>query len=132
MEYLKCNHAESIFFKGERAYYDSKEVSLILASYSSLIVGQDNRKLASLSKIVASCLLVSRNGFKTVWEHYEYPFLFFIGSGTEDNVVIERIRKNTFLEDILQVLTNTLVIYRSFEQDVLWVRKTADTIFPNF
>ena len=129
----KCiGHAESVFFKGERAFYESEEINLLLNKYSTYIIQPENRNTTSLCSITPGCLTISRNGFKIIWEHFEYPFLFFVGKGMLESTIIECLSKDLFLEDILKVLTNTLVVYRSFEQDVFWVQKSTDIAFPDF
>ena len=133
LDYLfeKCvEQATGIFFKGERAYFDSEEINQLLNLYSIKTIASGNLRQSSVFKIIASCLLVSRSGFNQIWEHYEYPFLFFVGSGITDNEVFNRLSQNALLEDTLNGLKNTYVFYRSFEQDVLWIQKSKDAIFP--
>lgn len=126
--FIKCsNISESIYFKGVRAYYESEEISAVLKKYSNSIFSD-----TSFGKITASSLLISRNGFSNLWEHYEYPFLFFVGNAVQQKILEQKFKNNWVIEDIMKSLTSSLVIYRSFEQDVIWVMKTDDLIFPNF
>ena len=117
------------FFKGDRAIYESEDINSILNSCSSKVISF--KKNIYLSKIKPSCLIISRNSFKTIWDHYEYSMLFFVGARMDENIAIESMENKFFLDEILNSLISTLVIYKSFEENVLWVQKSVDINFPD-
>ena len=88
-------------------------------------------KSASVYKVMPGILIISRNAFKHIWEHYEYPFLFFMDQENEgDNV--DLLRRPFSVDELINRLKKTLVIYKSFELDVLWILKSGDIMFPDF
>lgn len=126
------SHAESVYFIGLRPSYDSKEVNQLLNTYSCSILEQGSNNIDPFRKIIPSCLLAPRNGFNTIWELYEYPFLFFVGKGNSEQTAIESLRNMQTLENTLPIINNTIVVYRSFEQDVIWIQKSNDIAFPDW
>lgn len=117
-----------IYFKGERAYSQNSEVNSLLKAYSSL----KNNSDISFAKIVKSSLLC-RNGFSNIWQHYEYPFLFFFKDDPSEDNFEQNFKFNWTIENVMETLTvDALVIYKSFEQDVIWIMKTSNLSFPSF
>lgn len=125
--FSKCSDvSENIYFKGVRAYYESEKINALLKNYSNSIISD-----ISFAEITPSRFLISRKGFSNLWQHYEYPFLFFVGKGVQDKNFEQIFINGWVIEDVMKSLTSSLVIYRSFEQDVIWMMKTNDLIFPD-
>jgi len=43
-----------------------------------------------------------------IWEHYEYPFIFFIGKEIQEDYIIEQLKKNSFLSDTISDAGNKI------------------------
>jgi hypothetical protein len=66
---------------------------------------------------------LSRNGLAEIWNLYEYPALFFLNERDKLKDLREACSKNESIEVIQQKINGLTVLYKSFERDVLWLRR---------
>jgi hypothetical protein len=115
---------DAFYFLGSRAWLkpDGFDVTLQHLSESVFLdEGKDHDRV--FFQLKSSSLMYNRRMLSKVWLYYEYPSVIFLGDREDEQYLIDMIRSNNLgLSDIIvSNIPNTTIMYRSFEQDVLWM-----------
>jgi hypothetical protein len=127
--------SDAVYFGGQRLYFKNQEFDETISFLSEKILYQDNFTI--LFKLNASGIVVSRNLVSKLWLYYEYPAIFFLKDNNyESELVILYKGNNTYESIIAKTSANLLVLYQSFEQDVLWIQsnqmRDLDTVIQYY
>jgi len=102
---------EGFYFLGSRIWSTSDEYDQTLDYLSDeILIDQGKEHSKILFRLKDSSLMYNRKLASHMWDYYEYPSIIFLGSRENEQILTKEI----------------VVIYRSFEQDVLWIKSNVD------
>jgi hypothetical protein len=120
-DFLFDQNKKLIFFNGFRLLGDLDDAFLrLINTYaSSNLVVKDNYHNIFM-RIDGANILV-RSGIAELWNSYEYPSFIFLDNENEIDDVSEMCINKFPSEQITERFKDITIVYKSFEQNVLWV-----------
>ncbi len=123
--------AANVYFIGNRLDFLPPDLEIMVNGLADqqirLSPKQDYSHIAF--KVKLSDILVSRSRLNELWECYEYPTLIFVKDKL-NSYEFSRLFDAKYNEDFFVFLESFVIVYKSFELDVLWVEKTIDLKLP--
>jgi hypothetical protein len=118
---------DNVYFNGRRIWTMGLDFDDIL-SYLSDATFFDKRKNESeiLFRVKNSSIMYNRRLVSNMWDYYEYPSFIFLEDKSQEEALIKAYKKRTFIDDIIEKTDGLLIMYRSFEQDVIWIKGNVD------
>jgi hypothetical protein len=118
---------DNIYFEGARIWSKVEEFDQTL-NYLSEQVLIDTRKNHSkiLFRLKNSSILYNRKLASQIWDYYEYPCFIFLGDVNNEQKLIQACEVKPLNDDIIESVEDIVIMYRSFEQNVLWIKSNLD------
>ena len=114
---------EGFYFLGNRIWSNIDEYDQTLAYLSEkILIDQGKEHSEILFRLKDSSLIYNRRFASRMWDYYEYPSFVFLGSKENEQILTQGYRNKLFHDDVIERLEEIIVIYRSFEQNVLWIK----------
>ena len=125
---------DSVYFKGSRIWSKSDEFDQTLNYLSEQIFIQEKNDSEILFRLKNSSIQSNRRLVAQMWELYEYPSFIFLGERYTEDALVKSYSDNMLHDDIIKNLEDVLILYRSFEPNVLWIKGSVDIkkILDNF
>jgi hypothetical protein len=115
---------DNVYFKGSRIWSERDEFDQTLSYLSEQIFIRVKDDSEILFRLKNSSIQSNRRLVAQMWEWYEYPCFIFLGDRPSEDLLIKSYEDNRFANDIVENLEDVLVLYRSFEQNVLWIKSS--------
>lgn len=117
------NLFEGIYFLGNRNWSDNKEFDNTLNYLSEeLLLDKDKQHSEILFRLKNSFVKFNRRLVSQMWDYYEFPCFIFLGDLSNEANLLQINRSKIFYDDIINNIDDILLLYRSFQQDVLWIK----------
>lgn len=121
------NLFEKAYFQGHRKWaHDSEYDQAIYYLAEQIFIDKRNHPEEILFSVKDSSLMHNRRLASKIWGYYEYSSLVFLGNKRNEEPLIKAYKNNFLHEDIINHVDDILIIYRSFQPDVLWIRSDSD------
>jgi len=118
---------EGFYFLGSRIWSTSDEYDQTLDYLSDeILIDQGKEHSKILFRLKDSSLMYNRKLASHMWDYYEYPSIIFLGSRENEQILTKGYKNKLFHDDMIERIEEIVVIYRSFEQDVLWIKSNVD------
>jgi len=114
---------EGFYFVGNRIWSNIDEYDQTLGYLSEEILidqGEDYSEI--LFRLKDSSLIYNRRLASRMWDYYEYPSFVFLGSKENEQILTQGYRSKLLHDDMIERMEEIIVLYRSFEQNVLWIK----------
>ena len=66
--------------------------------------------------------MYNRRLVSQMWDYYEYPCFIFLGDKNNEQALIQKNGSNLFYDSAIENIEDVVIMYRSFEQNVLWIK----------
>jgi len=114
---------KGFYFFGNRIWTNSDELDQTLDYLSEeILIDQNKDHSKILFHVKESFLIYNRKLVSQVWDYYEYPCFIFLGENENEQILIQEFKNNLFYDDIVEKAEDIIIMYRSFEPDVLWIK----------
>jgi len=114
--------SDAVYFKGFRFYFKDEDFTSTINYVADEILAYDGKDyFGLLFRLKPSSLIYNRNLVSKLWEYYEYPTLIFLKDQLEENDLIDAFNNGMVITEDLE---SVYIIYRSFQQNVLWVKSS--------
>jgi hypothetical protein len=117
---------DNVYFKGSRVWVKTSEFDQTLNYLSEQMLIREKNNWEVLFRLKNSPIQFNRRLVAQMWEWYEYPCFIFLGDRASEDLLIKSYENNKLTNDIVENLEDVLVLYRSFEQNVLWIKSSFD------
>jgi hypothetical protein len=112
-----------IYFHGERCLGYNKDLNGVIAKlFKTIEALADNFYI--LVQVDNCTLAAPRNDLSILWDSYEFSALIFSQEPLDEEVLRLEFRNKISFDRLLTEFPKILLFYRSFESDVLWIKKT--------
>lgn len=125
---LYSDKIDNIYFIGYKLFIrNSNHIELIEDMCETLIFNEGFYKVCF--KVKHAFLSINRMQISKLWDYYEYPALIFINDKINVNKFIQIVKGDFYYNNVVSSLSNSVIFYKSFEENVLWIAKSNDVDF---
>ncbi|GAB3931292.1 hypothetical protein [Mucilaginibacter myungsuensis] len=86
--------------------------------FDHIEIDEQHKLLGTLKEVV---FLFNRRQLSELWECYEYPAVVFLAEIANEQELFDQCRSSHYLSDLVANIPDVVILYRSFELDVLWI-----------
>ena len=123
------NTIEEAYFIASKPYdYDNRLNDSLRYNLNELSHAVGSSQI--FGRINLSNLLINRTNLSRLWKYYEYPAILLAKHKVDTHLLELLYQEERPFSDFVDHLHDVVILYQSFEPNVLWVQKDSSSVFP--